>query len=258
MTDKFPRKFARKNERLFRFRFSLENERYSQIRFNFNSLKISTRLINTHVPLFFDAFNFSIFEEGKKSSKRFSRFLSLSLCLSFSFSNTRVHLKNGRNKGGIDNGKKSRQKLKRRRQGNEGALSDKQWANYRVTGCFDPITVIIILVRGNTLSPRILPRIFQVVRRKLLGTALPSIFEPCFDTVVSKQNSTFYFSPLNNVQRWMKVYFDERENYRLRSLIFSSNCLIKNVWIILIIRSILREKVIFFFISVVPFFQIKK
>lgn len=56
------------------------------------------------------------------------------------------------NKGGIDNEKKSRQKLKRRRQGNEGALSDKQWANYRVTGRFDPITVIIILVRGNTLA----------------------------------------------------------------------------------------------------------
>lgn len=62
----------------------------------------------------------------------------------------------------------------------------------------------------------------------------------------------------------MKVYFDERENYRLRSLIFLNKCpMIKNVWIILVIRSIQiypsgRSDFFFFFYFCSSIFPNKK
>lgn len=86
---------------------------------------------------------------------------------------------------------KEKGKLKGRQE-NESALSDKQWANYQVTGCFDPITVIIIPVRGKRVLRVFFGEYFNSLDVNYLAPARASVYEvPYFISILTKFSGLF-------------------------------------------------------------------
>lgn len=86
---------------------------------------------------------------------------------------------------------KEKGKLKERQE-NESALSDKQWANYRITGCFDPITVIIIPVRGKRVLRVFFGEYFNSLDVNYLAPARVSVYEvPYFISILTKFSGLF-------------------------------------------------------------------